>query len=84
MIDARRTDLAVSQELPRDSIDLLTMDAPRSLSPTLSPGGYLIVDDYGAIPACRRAVTDLRDEHGIAEPIETIEWTVWRRGRRPQ
>jgi O-methyltransferase len=55
-----------------------TMDALRSLYPKLSPGGFLIIDDYGAIPACRRAVTDFRDEHGIAAPIQAIDWTgVW-------
>lgn len=55
-----------------------TIDALRSLYPKLSAGGYLIVDDYGAIPACRRAVTDFRGEHGIAEPVQTIDWTgVW-------
>ena len=44
----------------------------------LAPDGVLIVDDYGAIPACRRAVTDFRGEHGIAEPVQTIDWTgVW-------
>lgn len=55
-----------------------TIDALRSLYPKLSPGGYLIVDDYGAIPACKRAVTDFRESSGIDEPIETIDWTgVW-------
>ena len=60
-----------------------TMDALRSLYPKLAPGGYLIVDDYGAIPACRRAVTDFREAQGIHEPIETIDWTGvwWRRSR---
>jgi O-methyltransferase len=55
-----------------------TMDALRSLYPKLQPGGYLIVDDYGAIPACRQAVTDFREQNAIGEPIRTIDWTgVW-------
>lgn len=55
-----------------------TIDALTSLYPKLSPGGYLIVDDYGSIPACKRAVTDFREERGITEPIESIDWTgVW-------
>ena len=30
-------------------------------------GGYLIIDDYGFVPACREAVDDYRREHGIDE-----------------
>ena len=30
------------------------------LYPKLSSGGFLIVDDYGALPNCRRAVEDFR------------------------
>ena len=58
-----------------------TMDALRHLYPKLSPGGYVIVDDYGAYPACREAVHDYRDEHGITEPIREIDWTgaYWQR-----
>ena len=58
-----------------------TRVALESLYPGLSPGGYLIVDDY-AIEECRRAVDEFRDEHGIDEPIEEIDWTCvrWRRG----
>lgn len=60
-----------------------TMDALTALYPKLSPGGYIIVDDYGAIPACRRAVHDYRREHGITEQILPIDWTgvYWRRAR---
>ena len=50
-----------------------TMDALTPLYPKLSPGGYLIVDDYGAVPACRRAVEDYRQAHGIKEPIQDID-----------
>jgi hypothetical protein len=52
-----------------------TMDALVNLYPKLSPGGYVIVDDYGSIAACAKAVEDYRAEHGIAEPIVTIDWT---------
>jgi O-methyltransferase len=37
-----------------------TMDALVALYPKLSAGGYAIIDDYGAIPACRQAVDDFR------------------------
>ncbi len=58
-----------------------TMDALRALYGRLSPGGYLIVDDYGVVPGCRQAVEDYRREHGITAPIEQIDqWGVyWRK-----
>jgi O-methyltransferase len=49
-----------------------TIVALEVLYPKLSPGGYLIVDDY-ALEACRRAVTDYRDKNGIDEPITSID-----------
>ena len=58
-----------------------TIEALRALYPNLSPGGFLIVDDFGAIEAARRAVNDYRLEHNIQEPIELIDRTgvYWRR-----
>lgn len=58
-----------------------TMDGLTSLYPKVSPGGYVIVDDYGAIRACRQAVQDYRDEHGITEEIVKIDYTgvYWKR-----
>ena len=55
----------------------------RELYPKLSVGGYLIVDDYGAVPGCREAVDDFRSEHGITEPLQQIDWTgvYWQRAR---
>jgi O-methyltransferase len=50
-----------------------TMDGLTNLYAGLSPGGYLIVDDYHWIPACRNAVEAFRAEHHIADPIETID-----------
>jgi O-methyltransferase len=51
------------------------------LYPGLATGGYLIVDDYGSFEGCRQAVDEFRAEHGITEPIETIDYTGarWRR-----
>jgi O-methyltransferase len=55
-----------------------TIVALESLYPKLSMGGYVIIDDYGAIPACKQAVTDFRSRCGIQEPINPIDWTgVW-------
>jgi hypothetical protein len=59
-----------------------TMDVLTSLYHRVSPGGFVIVDDYGAYAACRKAVHDFRDEHGISDPIREIDWTGvwWRKG----
>lgn len=56
-----------------------------ALYPGLSAGGYLIVDDYELLPECRRAVDEYREEHGISEPIEPVDWTCarWRRESQP-
>jgi hypothetical protein len=58
-----------------------TMDALRALYPKLSVGGYAIIDDYGAIEACRQAVHDYRTEMGIREELRPIDWTgvYWQR-----
>lgn len=55
--------------------------ALEALYPSLSPGGYLVVDDYSFIEACQRAVDDFRESRGITEPIEEIDWNSirWRR-----
>ncbi|MEI7861072.1 MAG: CmcI family methyltransferase [Planctomycetota bacterium] len=46
----------------------------------VSPGGYVIVDDYGAVTACRQAVDSFREAHGIRAPLRMIDWTgcFWR------
>lgn len=58
--------------------------ALEALYPGLSVGGYVVVDDYfhPYLPtACRRAVDEFRADHGIAEPVEQIDWNGarWRR-----
>jgi O-methyltransferase len=59
-----------------------TMDALVNLYPKLSDKGYIIVDDYGCIPACRQAVQDYRSANGIVEKIREIDWTgiFWQKG----
>ena len=58
-----------------------TMDALSALYPKLSLGGYVIIDDYYCFDACRQAVTDYRQAHGVTDAIEGIDWTgaYWRR-----
>jgi len=49
-----------------------------NLYPKLSPGGFIIIDDYGAIQECRLAVSDYRSKMHITDPMEQIDWTgVW-------
>ena len=58
-----------------------TRDALGAVYPKLSIGGYCIVDDYYAQSGARQAVHEYREQNGIAEPIERIDWTgaFWRR-----
>nr|WP_295469463.1 TylF/MycF/NovP-related O-methyltransferase [Mesorhizobium sp.] len=55
-----------------------TMDGLVNLYDGLSPGGFIIIDDYGAIPACKAAVDDFRASRGIEARITWVDWTgVW-------
>jgi O-methyltransferase len=58
-----------------------TMVALTALYPRVSPGGYVIVDDYGAIASCRAAVHDFLDRHGVSADLQAIDWTgvYWQR-----
>jgi len=57
-----------------------TMDALVPLYPKLSPGGFLIVDDYN-LPMCRQAITDYRRQMDINEEIIPIDdaGVYWRK-----
>lgn len=52
-----------------------TIQSLESLNSKVSPGGYVIVDDYGAIQSCRKAVDDFRQHQRIAAPLKEIDWT---------
>lgn len=62
-----------------------TRIALESLYPGLAAGGYLIIDDYLLLDACRQAVDDFRSENDIHDPIEEIDWNGarWRRLDEP-
>lgn len=49
-----------------------TMDALGALYPKLSPGGFVIIDDYNALQCCNEAVADFRAAMSISAPLETI------------
>jgi len=77
-------------DAPIDEIALLrldgdlyqsTIEALVHLEPKVSPGGFIIIDDYHSIDVCEQAVTDYRRDHGIDAEIHTIDWTGawWRK-----
>ena len=58
-----------------------TMDGLVNLYPKLSVGGFVIVDDYGDVEACRKAITDFRSQQGIQDPLQQTDWAevCWRK-----
>lgn len=48
----------------------------------VSPGGFVIVDDYGYLTCCRDAVDDFRRRRGIEEPLRWVDGSgvFWRKG----
>jgi O-methyltransferase len=58
-----------------------TIQALEALYDKLSAGGYVIIDDYGNVAACRQPVHDFRAQRGINDPIQPIDWAgvYWRR-----
>jgi O-methyltransferase len=72
-------------EAPIDRIAVLRIDGDlyestiqvlEALHPRVSTGGYVIVDDYNDIPACKAAVDDYRAAHTIDSPLVEIDWTA--------
>jgi O-methyltransferase len=58
-----------------------TTEALSALYPRLSDGGFCIVDDYGAVEGCRRAIEDYRGAHQINDPMIKIDemGVYWRK-----
>jgi O-methyltransferase len=58
-----------------------TMDGFVNLYGKLSPGGFLIVDDYGAVDACNEAVADFRNAQRISAELKFISGggAFWRK-----
>ena len=58
-----------------------TMDGLHALYHKVSPGGFVIVDDYGAVPACKRAIHDFRAARNISDPMIAIDHdgVYWRK-----
>jgi O-methyltransferase len=51
-----------------------TMDVLRAMYHRVSPGGYVIVDDYYTIDNCRKAVDEFRAERGISNPVQRVDF----------
>ncbi len=55
-----------------------TYVALQHLHPKVSPGGFVIIDDFGVVPACRQAVLEYREHHKIDSPIHQVDRSgVW-------
>lgn len=52
-----------------------TMDILNALYHKVSPGGWVIVDDYHLLAPCKQAVHDFRERTGVADPIQEIDGT---------
>lgn len=59
-----------------------TVQVLEQLYPKVSHGGFIIIDDYHALPNCKAAVDDFRAAHKITEAMSPIDWTAvyWRVG----
>ncbi len=50
-----------------------TMDALQALYHKVSPGGFVVVDDYYTNPTCAAAIADFRAARGITAPTTDID-----------
>lgn len=58
-----------------------TRDAIEALYDKVSPGGFIVVDDYGDFEPCRKAIDEFRQKRGITEPLVAVDWSCsyWRK-----
>jgi len=55
-----------------------TIQALDDLYHRVPEGGFVTVDDYGCLPACKQAVEDFFVRENISPEIHKIDWTgVW-------
>lgn len=62
-------------------VRLAFRETPLQLNPKLSPGGFLIVDDYDIADQCQKAIHDYRKKYGITDAIQPIDQSgvFWRK-----
>lgn len=67
-----------------DKLSLLRLDGDMyestyvsldALYDKVTPGGYIIVDDYGFIESCKKAVHDFLDTRNLKPEIISVDWT---------
>jgi Macrocin-O-methyltransferase (TylF) len=51
-----------------------TIQALEAAYDRVTPGGYVILDDYHNIPNCRKAILDFRAKRRITTPIQSVDW----------
>lgn len=51
-----------------------TWDALEACYDKVSPGGYIIEDDYQHIKHARQAIDDFRSQRGITDPLHSADW----------
>lgn len=58
-----------------------TREVLEALYDRVSPGGYVVVDDYGAFPSCAAAVDEFRERRGETARLRFVDWTgvFWRK-----
>ena len=58
-----------------------TIDALEPLYDKVAVGGYVIVDDYGAVKGCAQAIHDFREARGITDELHQVDWAgvYWRK-----
>ncbi|MED1640934.1 TylF/MycF/NovP-related O-methyltransferase, partial [Bacillus thuringiensis] len=59
-----------------------TMDSLTNLYDKVSPGGFIIIDDY-SLYTCKMAVTDFRRDRNITDPLQPIDQcsVFWRKSK---
>jgi macrocin-O-methyltransferase TylF-like protien len=60
-----------------------TIQVLEALYEKVSPGGFVILDDYRHLEACQQAVDDFRTAFGITDELVEVDWNsaYWRVGR---
>jgi hypothetical protein len=58
-----------------------TIQGLEALYGKVSPGGFVIIDDYFALEPCRQATDDFRVANSIADEIVPVDWAsvYWRK-----
>lgn len=59
-----------------------TMDALVNLYDRLSPSGFVVIDDYGGLKNCAKAVHDFLDRRGLKVDIQPVDQSCvwWQKG----